>query len=91
MTMAGGWGKKDVNFFTPRDTYMWESSWPSGAVYDEVHKTPAYQAATEKHPEMDELMKTEVYNRYVEVTAARSAKQFVVARASSSTIGSSVC
>ncbi len=52
-------------------SYMWESSWPSGAVYDEVHKTPAYQAATEKHPEMNELMKNEVYNRYVEVTTAK--------------------
>ncbi|MBA3295624.1 MAG: hypothetical protein H0U19_01705 [Acidobacteria bacterium] len=51
--------------------YMWESSWPSGAVYDQVHKSPAFQAATKKHPEMDRLMKNETYNRYVEVTSAK--------------------
>ena len=51
--------------------YMWESSWPSGAVYDELHKSPAFQAATKKHPEIEELMKNEVYNRYVEVTTAK--------------------
>ena len=47
--------------------YMWESSWPSGAIYDRVHKSAAWQAATKKHPEMERLMKNEVYNRYVEV------------------------
>ncbi|MBA2303665.1 MAG: hypothetical protein H0W08_13645 [Acidobacteria bacterium] len=52
--------------------YMWESSWPSGAVYDRVHKSPAFQAATKKHPEMERLMKNETYNRYVEVTSAKS-------------------
>jgi hypothetical protein len=51
--------------------YMWESSWPSGAVYDEVHKSPAYVQATQKHADMDRLMKTEVYNRYVEVTSGK--------------------
>jgi hypothetical protein len=51
--------------------YMWESSWPSGAVYDKVHQSPAWQAATKKHPEMERLMKNEVYNRYVEVTSAK--------------------
>ena len=51
--------------------YMWESSWPSGAVYDRVHNSPAFQAATKKHPEMERLMKNEVYNRYVEVTSAK--------------------
>jgi hypothetical protein len=51
--------------------YMWESSWPSGAVYTQVHDSPAFQEATKKHPEVDELMKNEVYNRYVEVTTAK--------------------
>jgi quinol monooxygenase YgiN len=59
-------GKQAGNY-----SYMWESSWPSGAVYDQVHNSPAFQAATKKHPEMDDLMKTEVYNRYVEVTNAK--------------------
>jgi len=47
--------------------YMWEASWPGGAVYDQVHQSPAFQAATQKHPEMQRLMTNEVYNRYVEV------------------------
>jgi hypothetical protein len=50
--------------------YMWEATFPSGAVYDAVHKSPAFEAATKKHPEIDQLMKNEVYNRYVEVTPA---------------------
>jgi hypothetical protein len=51
--------------------YMWESSWPSGAVYEQVHRSAAFEAAIGKHPEMDALMKNETYNRYVEVTKAR--------------------
>ena len=51
--------------------YLWESSWPSGAVYDQVHKDPGYLAATKKHPEVERLMKNEIYNRYVEVTSAK--------------------
>ena len=51
--------------------YMWESSWPSGAVYEQVHQSAPFQAATQKHPEMERLMKDEVYNRYVEVTAGK--------------------
>jgi hypothetical protein len=50
-------------------THMWESTWPSGAVYDQVHKSAAFETATKKHPEIEELMKEEMYNRYVEVTA----------------------
>jgi hypothetical protein len=51
--------------------YLWESSWPGGAVYDKVHKNEAWVAATKKHPEMEALMKDEVYNRYVEVSPAK--------------------
>jgi hypothetical protein len=39
-------------------------------VYDVIHKSPAFQAAIKKHPEIDRLRKNEVYNRYVEVTLA---------------------
>lgn len=51
--------------------YMWVSSWPSGAVYDKVHQSPVWQTATKKHPQMEQLMKNEVYNRYVEVASAK--------------------
>jgi hypothetical protein len=50
--------------------YMWESSWPSGAVYEQIHGSAAFEAAIKKHPEVDALMKNETYNRYVEVTKA---------------------
>ncbi len=59
-------GKQAGNY-----NYMWESSWPSGAVYDRVHQSPAFQAATKKSPDMERLMKNETYNRYVEVTPAK--------------------
>lgn len=52
-------------------SHLWESSWPGGAVYDKVHKSAEWQAAAKKHPEMAALMKSEVYNRYVEVPSAK--------------------
>ena len=51
--------------------YLWESSWPGGDVYDKVHQHPEWIASSRKHPELDALMKDEVYNRYVEVPAAK--------------------
>ena len=48
--------------------YMWESSWPSGAVYDDIHKNPEFLAAVKKHPIIERSRTSEVYNRYVEVT-----------------------
>jgi hypothetical protein len=47
--------------------YMWESSWPSGQVYKKVHDSPEWKAVASKHAGLDELMKDEIYNRYVEV------------------------
>ena len=41
--------------------YMWESSWPSGAVYGEIHKDPAFLTAIQKHPVIDRSRKSEVY------------------------------
>jgi hypothetical protein len=52
-------------------SHVWEASWPGGAVYDKVHASPAVKAAIAKHPVVEELRKNEVYNRYVEVTAAK--------------------
>jgi hypothetical protein len=52
-------------------TYLWESSWPSGAVYDDVHGNPMFLSAIKKHPVIERLMTNEVYNRYVEVTSAK--------------------
>jgi hypothetical protein len=51
--------------------YLWEASWPSAAVYEAVHKHPAFEAATKKHPEIDHLRSKEIYNRYVEVRPAK--------------------
>jgi hypothetical protein len=51
--------------------YLWESSWPGGDVYNKVHSNPEWIANSKKHPELEGLMKDEVYNRYVEVPAAK--------------------
>ena len=51
--------------------YLWESSWPSGAVYSKVHNSAAWTALDKKHPALEGLAKGEVYNRYVEVTSAK--------------------
>jgi len=50
-------------------SYLWESSWPSGTVYDDLHKNAAFLLTLKKHPIVERLMKNEVYNRYVEVTS----------------------
>lgn len=47
--------------------YMWESSWPSGAVYSKIHNSPEWRSIGEKHAAVRELTKDEIYNRYVEV------------------------
>jgi hypothetical protein len=59
-------GKQAGNY-----NYLWEAAFPSGAVYDAVHRNPAFAAAAKKHPEIEELRKNEVYNRYVEVETAK--------------------
>lgn len=51
--------------------YLWESSWPSREVYQKVHDDSAYKAAIGRHPNLQELLKEQVYNRYVEVTPAK--------------------
>ena len=68
-------GAKDVRYRLYKVTgtqagiqaYMWESSWPSGEVYDKVHKSAEWIAASKKHP-LDAVTTDEIYNRYVEVT-----------------------
>ena len=52
-------------------SYMWEAAWPGSAIYLKVHRDPGYQAALNRHPELDKLMKNEIYNRYVEVAPAK--------------------
>jgi hypothetical protein len=52
-------------------TYLWESSWPGGEVYEKVHKSPEWLASSKKHPRLEELSKDSIYNRYVEVPPAR--------------------
>jgi len=51
--------------------YLWTSNWPGRDVYVKVHSSAGYQAALKKHPEVDEISKTQIYNRYVEVKAAK--------------------
>jgi len=59
-------GKQNGNY-----NYLWESSWPSGDVYDKVHKSAGWESAMKRHPKADDLMKGELYNRYVEVAPAK--------------------
>jgi hypothetical protein len=47
--------------------YTWVSNWPGRVIYEKVHATPEYEAATKRHPDLDGLLNGQVYNRYVEV------------------------
>jgi hypothetical protein len=51
--------------------YLWNSNWPGRDVYVKVHNSDAYQAATKKHEAIEKFMESQVYNRYVEVTAGK--------------------
>src|SRR5215469_12271860 len=48
--------------------YLWTSSWPGRDVYMKVHQSADYQAAINRHPGMEDVMKSQIYNRYVEVS-----------------------
>ena len=54
-------------------TYLWESSWPGKAVYEKLHNAPEWKAysATPAGKKITEIQKGEVYNRFVEVKAAK--------------------
>ena len=51
--------------------YLWESSWPSREIYQKVHDDSTYKAAIARYPNLQDLMREQVYNRYVEVTPAK--------------------
>ncbi len=48
--------------------YLWTSSWPGRDVYVKVHNSAGYQAAIDKHKEIDQVIQNQIYNRYVELT-----------------------
>jgi hypothetical protein len=50
--------------------YLWESSWPGADVYNKIHNSAAWRESTQKH-QMDNLLRDEIYNRYIEVPAAK--------------------
>jgi hypothetical protein len=47
--------------------YLWTSTWPGREVYLKVHRSAEYQAALNKHKEIEAIMNSQTYNRYVEV------------------------
>ena len=54
----------------PRGTtrYLWESTWPSRALYEKVHNIPEYKEAFARlSPEIGQLMSDHIYDQYVEV------------------------
>jgi hypothetical protein len=50
---------------------LWTSSWPGRDVYTKVHNSAGYQAAINRHPDLDPIMQAQIYNRYVEVTSGK--------------------
>lgn len=55
--------------------HMWQSFWPSRAVYDKVHENEAYKKLAEKYRAFGEAtVKAEVYNHYVELEPAPKKK-----------------
>jgi hypothetical protein len=69
-------GHKDVRYRLYKVTgkqagkyeFMWESSWPSGDVYAKIHNRPEWKSIADKHSAgLSDLLKDEIYNRYVEV------------------------
>ena len=51
-------------------SHVWEGSWPSQAVYDEIHDAEAHENAIEPlMPVFEKLNEHQTYQRYAEVTA----------------------
>jgi hypothetical protein len=51
--------------------YMQFSDWPGSAVYTKIHNSDDFKAAGKRHGAiLDEMFKTALYNRFVEVKAA---------------------
>ena len=48
--------------------YLWMSMWPGRDVYIKVHESADYQAAINRHQGIEDVMKNQTYNRYVEVS-----------------------
>jgi len=48
--------------------YLYDSLWPDRATYDKVHQDSGYKALLEKHlPFLQQILKDEVYYKYVEL------------------------
>lgn len=47
--------------------YLQISFWPGREVYDKVHNSPVYTAASKSWETLRSVVKGEVYNRYVEI------------------------
>ena len=48
--------------------YLWMSTWPGRDVYIKIHQSADYQAAINRHQDIDKVMNNQIYNRYVEVS-----------------------
>lgn len=55
-----------------RPAYIWESEWPSRAVYDQVHAEPAFQELLRStFPRLSQLLKDHQYGQYGEIEIGR--------------------
>ena len=51
--------------------YLWISTWPGRDVYNKIHNDAGYQAAINRHQNLNPAQDTQIYNRYVEVTSGK--------------------
>ena len=51
--------------------HVWMSSWPGRDVYIKVHMSAEYQAVAKRHQDLEPILATQTYNRYVEVTPGK--------------------
>ncbi len=69
---------KVVNAAQESYNYVQVSNWPSGTVYDKIHNSPEYIAASRNWEKLRSVVTREAYSRYTEiqlgnVTTARAA------------------
>jgi hypothetical protein len=51
-----------------RTRYLWESTWPSRALYQKVHNLPEYRTTFDRlSPQIAQLMSDHIYDQYLEL------------------------
>jgi len=59
-------GKQQGNY-----SHLWEGTWAGRAEYDKIHNHPEWKAAVARHKGLGDILKDQIYNRFVEIPTTK--------------------